>query len=293
MLFPYDPEDFWKQIREIIREEINELQQEKPHQIPGLPYKQLYKTEDICQLFQVSKPTINAWNKTGILKPFRLGRKVFFKHNDIQELLQNQFQKNGRSHIHPKKNTLKNYMPKKVIVKQVYKPSTKRKFFIAFPICRAGALYWLKEKDAPGRDITLRWALDRNFCVREENFTIKKMAKDFGVEPVKVTKWISDIYSGILDLNGEQPELFRTEGTKHELHAKFFNTNVYATVWLLKTPRIYEGFTFSFFRASVGTEWFYVEEVHHTMSKEEHSIRVQLTGGILNRYRDYLPAERS
>ena len=58
MLFPYEPEAFWQQIREIIREEIGKIETINPrmeYETPGMTYKPLYKVEDLCSIFQVSK----------------------------------------------------------------------------------------------------------------------------------------------------------------------------------------------------------------------------------------------
>jgi len=92
MLFPYDPADYWKQLRELIREEIKQLESRNnsihKFHTPGLEYKPLYKISEICEMFQVTKPTIYDWIKHGKLKPFKIRSRVFFLHNDIQELLQ-------------------------------------------------------------------------------------------------------------------------------------------------------------------------------------------------------------
>jgi hypothetical protein len=177
-------------------------------------------------------------------------------------------------------------MRKKNIVKRIYKPSTKE-IFHSISDMPGWAEVLLKEKEGPWSGF-LQWVLERGFFEGKKDLTIRKMAKDFGTDPAKLTKWISDIYNSIFDLNEEQADLFKADGIKHDLHASYFNNNIYATVWLLRTPLIYEGFTFSFFKARVGTSWFYVEDIHHTLTKGEHSIRVQLTGGILNRYREEL-----
>ncbi len=92
MLFPYDPDKFWQQVRQIIREEIGN--QEKPvsgentYQIAGLTYKPLFKIAEVCQIFQVTKPTIYDWIKHGKLKPYKIRSRVYFLWQDLQPLLQ-------------------------------------------------------------------------------------------------------------------------------------------------------------------------------------------------------------
>ncbi|MGF6927362.1 excisionase family DNA binding protein [Chitinophaga sp. W2I13] len=91
MLFPFEPDDFWQQIRLIIREEVAKVNRLSPsdsqYQTPGLKYKPLYKMTEVCELFQVTKPTIYDWIKHGKLKPFKVRSRVFFLWNDIQQLL--------------------------------------------------------------------------------------------------------------------------------------------------------------------------------------------------------------
>ena len=55
--------EFWAQIRGIIREEFTRNQKEQPLQTtvmetPGLTEKPLYKIQEICALFKITKPTI-------------------------------------------------------------------------------------------------------------------------------------------------------------------------------------------------------------------------------------------
>ena len=92
MLFPYEPEDFWNQIRSIIREEVNKVKNNKVSEadvtrVEGLTYKPLLKMSEVCQFFQVSRPTIYDWIKHNDLKPFRIRRNVYFLWNDIQRLI--------------------------------------------------------------------------------------------------------------------------------------------------------------------------------------------------------------
>ena len=91
MLFPLEPEHFLESIRQIIREEINNSEKQKPithsFETPGLTYKPLYKIAEVCALFHVTKPTIYDWVKHGKLKPFKIRSRVYFLWQDIQELL--------------------------------------------------------------------------------------------------------------------------------------------------------------------------------------------------------------
>ncbi|MBX2924668.1 MAG: helix-turn-helix domain-containing protein [Chitinophagaceae bacterium] len=51
-------------------------------------YKPLYKMDEVCQLFNITPPTIYNWIKHGKLKPKKVRSRVYFLWNDIQELLQ-------------------------------------------------------------------------------------------------------------------------------------------------------------------------------------------------------------
>jgi hypothetical protein len=62
ILFPYEPTTYWESIRNIIREEINVREKAEPKNLkfetPRLTYKPLYKIAEVCQIFQITKPTI-------------------------------------------------------------------------------------------------------------------------------------------------------------------------------------------------------------------------------------------
>src|SRR5438309_8490206 len=92
ILFPYEPEEFWQQMRSIIREEITKTKNEKlaaasVTETQGLTYKPLFKIAEVCTVFAVSRPTIYEWIKDGKLKPYKIRRSVYFLWKDIQQLL--------------------------------------------------------------------------------------------------------------------------------------------------------------------------------------------------------------
>ena len=93
ILIPFEPEEFWAQIRVIIREEVTKSQKEQPQsvpimEIPGLTEKPLYKIQEICSLFKVTKPTIYDWIKHGKLKRVKIRSRVYFLGSDIRQLMQ-------------------------------------------------------------------------------------------------------------------------------------------------------------------------------------------------------------
>jgi hypothetical protein len=91
MLFPYEPEKFWQSIRNVIREEIINVETLKPtilpNETPGMTYKPLYKIAEVCTIFHVTKPTIYDWVKHGKLKPFKIRSRVYFLWQDIEQLI--------------------------------------------------------------------------------------------------------------------------------------------------------------------------------------------------------------
>lgn len=91
ILFPYEPEEFWAQIRVIIRDEVSKVEKGKPesanYETSGLTYKPLYKITEVCSIFKVTRPTIYDWIKHGKLKPYKVRSRLYFLWNDIQAML--------------------------------------------------------------------------------------------------------------------------------------------------------------------------------------------------------------
>ncbi len=93
ILIPVEPVEFWAQTRVIIREEVTRCLNEQPllgsiMATPGLTEKPLYKMEEICSLFRVTKPTIYDWINHGKLKRVKIRSRVYFLGSDIKQLMQ-------------------------------------------------------------------------------------------------------------------------------------------------------------------------------------------------------------
>ncbi len=91
MLLPYEPADFWKRMKELVHEEVTSIVKNKEAitsvHVNGLTEKPLFKVNELCNLFQVSKPTIYEWIKAGKLKPVKIRSRVFFLGSDVMQLM--------------------------------------------------------------------------------------------------------------------------------------------------------------------------------------------------------------
>jgi len=67
------------ELKEVIHELILETKKEKPVE---------YLTrQQVAKMLKISLVTISEWNKKGILKPYRIGRLVRYKSNELQDAL--------------------------------------------------------------------------------------------------------------------------------------------------------------------------------------------------------------
>ena len=92
MLFPYEPKEFWAQMRQIVREEVGQTQSSKAADpslmiTPGLTEKPLYKSAEICKIFGVSRTTVHDWVKHGKLKKVKIRSRVYFLGDEVKKLI--------------------------------------------------------------------------------------------------------------------------------------------------------------------------------------------------------------
>ena len=96
ILVPIETDEFWQQVRLIVREELQstivsgklfEKRVEKK-ETNAFQNKPLYDMKELRQLFSdVSRTTIYEWMKCGKLKPKKMKGKIFFLWSDIERLL--------------------------------------------------------------------------------------------------------------------------------------------------------------------------------------------------------------
>lgn len=88
MLIPYEPKEYWEQLRKIIREEMKAKEKgvvaAVTFETSGLSYMPLYKMKEVCELLSVTRPTIYDWVKHGKLKPYKIRSRVYFLWDDVR-----------------------------------------------------------------------------------------------------------------------------------------------------------------------------------------------------------------
>jgi len=89
MLFPIAPSEFWKQIKIIIEKVLAERLTQQKISPPNnhLPEKTLLNPSDVCEIFQVSKPTLYEWLKQKKLKSFKVMSRRYFLRAEIEALI--------------------------------------------------------------------------------------------------------------------------------------------------------------------------------------------------------------
>lgn len=83
------PEDYWQKLSDIMEGLLKEKlkQSNYPGTPPGMTSRPLLSIKEVCDLFQITKPTIYEWIKHGKLKPYKVRARVYFLMADIEALL--------------------------------------------------------------------------------------------------------------------------------------------------------------------------------------------------------------
>lgn len=177
-------------------------------------------------------------------------------------------------------------MRNKKVTLPLYKSSTSEKLN-----CLAENIHWSKLLVGTNKKYEnfLQSLLDRKFYKTDnESFSVRGIATDTRVKSTDVAKWISQIYEDVISLNAEKPELFKESGIRHDIYFKHYENKASFTLWLPQTPREYEGFTFYFIKAVMGTDYFWVREVRHYFENGDYRVHLTLDGEELNKYRELL-----
>lgn len=77
-------EDFKKELMEYLNLKEKEKEKDKDFDI-------LLSRREVTQLLKISIPSLHNYQKSGILKPYRIGKRVLFKKVEVMEALKSPF----------------------------------------------------------------------------------------------------------------------------------------------------------------------------------------------------------
>ncbi|HPD66382.1 MAG TPA: helix-turn-helix domain-containing protein [Bacteroidia bacterium] len=78
-----DSEDFFSQIREILRQEVARMHPESEE-----IHSELMTRKETADFLNISLVCLNNWTKTGILTSYNISGKVYYKRHEIMQALQ-------------------------------------------------------------------------------------------------------------------------------------------------------------------------------------------------------------
>lgn len=84
----FSPEEFKELITETVKNQFEALSSQTK-EIVSSEQKELLTRRETAQLFKVSLVTIHEWSNNGIIKPYKLGNRTYFKYSELLETLFN------------------------------------------------------------------------------------------------------------------------------------------------------------------------------------------------------------
>lgn len=73
-------------ISQIAEQVKTELLKDLQNSIKGNSHRYL-STNEVCEEFGITKPTIYDWKKRGILKAYKLGARVYYRFDEIENAM--------------------------------------------------------------------------------------------------------------------------------------------------------------------------------------------------------------
>ncbi|WP_374464019.1 helix-turn-helix domain-containing protein [Chryseobacterium sp.] len=75
-------------IQEIKKEIIPELKKQLSKEFQPKEPTDYLTRQEVCELLSIDMSTLHRWRKDGVLIAYGLGNRIYFKRNEIQELIE-------------------------------------------------------------------------------------------------------------------------------------------------------------------------------------------------------------
>jgi hypothetical protein len=85
-LIQVTPEELVTMITESVKNHFQELSKKMEVKTTSIE-KEFLTRKETAQLFQISLVTIHEWQNNGILKPYKMGNRTYFKYSELLDVL--------------------------------------------------------------------------------------------------------------------------------------------------------------------------------------------------------------
>jgi hypothetical protein len=124
------------------------------------------------------------------------------------------------------------------------------------------------------------WLINNELRLTDDEIdlpSIVNIAKEFGTDYHKITKWFKAIYNDIVDLNQKKPENFVLDGQiLCELHFHAMGANTQFSVGLNVLPHKGDSISFDFINPLLGRWGYYVSDFYHTIENGKQKVHINL-----------------
>lgn len=87
--------DFRQEVEKIVSELCIEKEKNNPLDLRNENFKLIPRTQ-VRRLLNVADPTLITWEKKGIIKSYRMGRRVYYNSDEVQAIILNNPSKLGQ-----------------------------------------------------------------------------------------------------------------------------------------------------------------------------------------------------
>ena len=75
--------EFKKLISEVVEERLNQLPKIEKQKSKTVYFSRV----EVAEMLKISLPTLNEWSKQGVLQSYRIGTRVLYKSQEVEESL--------------------------------------------------------------------------------------------------------------------------------------------------------------------------------------------------------------
>ena len=82
--------DLKNMLRDLIRNELKAFKPEQPAAEPvvaGFSQTPILKGEQVCKMLHISRQTLHAWVKEGLIRSYKVKSRLFFLRQDVDNLM--------------------------------------------------------------------------------------------------------------------------------------------------------------------------------------------------------------